>query len=198
MSKHKPNCEMLLPSNWPIDHQCDCGADKPNPPAPTEGATMKEHDISCQLHELNFCYGGGPQFCTCGADMPTPPAPQDCECNEGYGPCGRCASCRPDLYTRIGRRSVLRSKSRPTDSEVREARERTERIRELEADLDIMTRARDLEQDLRRKAEAELARVTDWARGRCECCGTDDMPDGTCYAGDGDEPCKRWTPAWGK
>lgn len=36
----------------------------------------------------------------------TLPAPEDCECNEGYGPCGACYSCRPDMYALIDGKSV--------------------------------------------------------------------------------------------
>ena len=48
-----------------------------------------------------------------------------------------------------------------------------------------------------KKAEAELALVRDWARGRCVCCGSikacnDNDPIYRMVAG----PCANWTPAW--
>lgn len=44
-----------------------------------------------------------------GEGATTLPAPEDCECNEGHGPCGACYSCRPDMYVLINGKSVLRA-----------------------------------------------------------------------------------------
>lgn len=58
------------------------------------------------------------------------PADEDCECNEGYGPCGACASCRPDMY---GWKSVLREADEvpaPLAPELAEAVERLDNLRQ--------------------------------------------------------------------
>ena len=72
-------------------------------------------------------------------------------------------------------------------------------------DRDARREERDAALELVRGLRAKLSRIMEWMRAdqhrQCVCCGTEppkhDAIDG-CYVGDGNEPCKAWTPpkAW--
>lgn len=75
----------------------------------------KGHYCECEVDEAAETGEVGPLRCPLCLELhpvETPaavPADEDCECNEGHGPCGACASCRPDLYVRVGGVSKLRA-----------------------------------------------------------------------------------------
>ena len=84
----------------------------------------------------------------------------------------------------------------------KESSDRAERIAEIEADGIRETARSEHAVQRAEAAEAELARVNKWARGRCSACenGGKWNADGTDACGDcpGEDDPKNWTPAWGE
>jgi hypothetical protein len=148
--------------------------------------------------------GDGGFRCTCGADKPTPPAPADAEVREARGQLeGQIKNMSPNCWAFAVKPETIRTILAALDKALGEVVAQVGRIAALEGHVSdyklcntISHSAASQWKDKAEAAEAELSLVTEWARGRCECCG-----ETSCEHHDKpriETACGQWTPAWAK
>ena len=155
--------------------------------------TPAKHKPDCPMHPnwTDETLVRGLKSCTCGTDKPTPPLPDDVQ--EAFDMATRMAAYEMEEYghTLAESSTILEL--------VAHIQAQAECIAGLESDCEMHLHDRSLADRRADLLQAQVERMVEWARGRCECCKHTVAHAGHChrYFRGADGHCTSWTPDLG-